>query len=539
MTSVPTPKQSVKAIDGHPDAGLLFARLESKILAGDKPEQVHGVLDKEALWRRLSAKDRLRWAELAQMAGKVDTACRVLESLHRECPTLTEAWRHHLDLLAVLGRREQLAALLARARSHIDAGDDARWRIEDSVTAPEERSIEAATAPFERHHHRMAALQRFMTLFAGRRDCFARQWADRRSGRQGYVPERRPMTPDDLNEHLAGRKTYGIYLLQADGRVKTAVIDADLVKELRGGQFDAATKHRVRREAGHLIRRIKNLSGEMDAEPLVVFSGSKGYHFWYFFDTAQPPGPVREALLHLIARLKPDLTAFTLEVFPKQDQAGGKGLGNLVKLPLGVHRLTGKRAHFLECAQRSVAAQLDFLSTVRPTDPRRLIRIGADGTSAEVVVHPRFRGRVGTDPLLDRLGRVCPPLGQVMGLCLENGRIALREEKVLYQTIGFLSEGRRLLHLMLGRLSDYNPHAVDYRLSRLRGTPLGCRRIHELLAYTGDWCRFEQQSGYAHPLLHLDDWQEPSPPMAKRAQHLEAALEQLRTAIGQVERFLK
>jgi hypothetical protein len=35
-------------------------------------------------------------------------------------------------------------------------------------------------------------------------------------------------------------------------------------------------------------------------------------------------------------------------------------------------------------------------------------------------------------------------------------------------------------------LPDYNPHLVDFRLSRLRGTPLGCRRIHSLLSFTGE-----------------------------------------------------
>ena len=521
------------------DAGLLLSRLEERILKGDDPEKVRALLGKESLWQRLGTGDRLRWAEMAQMAEDTNTARLVLDSLNREHPDCLPAWQQHLELLSILGQGDALAGLLARARPHIGETGYARWlENQAAIRGPDEGDLQAAADPFDRHHFRVAALQRFMDLFAGRRDCFARQWSDRQSGKQGYVPERRPMGPADLEEHLAGRKTYGIYLMQPDGLIRTAVLDADLKRELRGPALDTGARSLIRREAVHLVSRIKELSEAVGAFPLVEFSGSKGYHFWYFFDTPVSCGPVRTALGQLVKQVSPDLTTFGLEVFPKQDQPGGKGFGNLVKLPLGLHRLTGKRSFFSACSDRSVEAQLNFLATVQYSNPGPMIERWVEKASAEVVVHPRWRAWAETYPALYRLQAACAPLAQAMSLCLDGGRLTLREEKILYQTIGFLPEGVKLLHHLLSHLTDYNPHLVDYRHSRLRGTPLGCRKIHTLLGFAGPICRFTSRGDYFHPLLHIDGWQEAAAP-SEKVTDLNAALERLQTAILQVERFLK
>jgi len=540
MNPTPDIKKRTVVPAGNLDAGLLLARLETRILKGEQPDQTRALLRKEAFWSRLSPEERLRWAELAQMAEEPATACLVLDSLNREQPSMVEAWQRHLEVLAILSPDKAFAALLARARPHIGEALHARWiKAPRAIAFSEDQDLQAAADPFDRYHHRMAALRRFMDLFAGREDCFARQWADRKENRQGYVPERRAFGPADLDEHLNGRKTYGIYLMRADGRIRTAVIDADLKKELRGRLPDARRRESVRREAVHMISRIKEISHAAGAAPLVEFSGSKGYHFWYFFKEPEASGLVRSALSSMVRQLEPDLTAFNLEVFPKQDHPGGKGFGNLVKLPLGLHRATGKRSFFMDCADRSVDAQLNFLSTVKYSALREMSDYLPGKDPARVVMHPRWKAWAEAYPDLYRLQCACGPLAQVMSLCLDGGALSLREEKILYQTIGFLPDGRRLLHYLMAGLPEYNPHMVDYRFSRLRGTPLGCRRIHELLGFAGPFCRFARSAAYPHPLLHIDGWKEPPVPPSEKAVDLTSALENLHTAILQVQRFMK
>jgi len=123
MTPEPDRQPTPKGANAFPDAALLLGRLEQRILEGGQSDQIRALLQKEALWRRLSLHDRLRWADLAQMSEDTDTARRVLESVHRDHPDCATAWHRHLELLALLGRTEALGGLLARARPYIDQAD--------------------------------------------------------------------------------------------------------------------------------------------------------------------------------------------------------------------------------------------------------------------------------------------------------------------------------------------------------------------------------------------------------------------------------
>jgi hypothetical protein len=115
----------------------------------------------------------------------------------------------------------------------------------------------------------------------------------------------------------------------------------------------------------------------------------------------------------------------------------------------------------------------------------------------------------------------------------------MREEKILFHTVGFLPRAKTLMHRLLSAQAEYNPHLVDFKLSRVRGKPLGCRRIHSLVNFAGDLCRFERSSEYPHPLLHLTVWDDAQACKAERVDNLAGAIESLKLAINQVERFLK
>ncbi len=526
---------------GHPNADLLLGRIEQLLLKGQRIDRLHGALKRRALWGKLDAESQVRWADVAQMAGETETALEVLADVNRNRPEQINAWERRIGLLSILGKRKDLAAALAEARTALGEETVVRWAHipVDAEAVPVDDVEESSAAPFERRQERMAALHRYLTLFSGREDCFARQWADRKSGKHGYVPVKNALSPADLEDHLKGRKTYGIYLMHADGRISVAAIDGDIKKNYRKSEITARDRQRIRKEASYLITRIKEMSATFGCRPLVEFSGGKGYHLWFFFKSPTAPGPVREALGRLINTLASDLSVFSLEVFPKQNRLGGKGFGNLVKLPLGIHRLTGKRSYFVECTNRSVDAQLDYLAMARYADAKKMAEAWASNNAAEVLVHPRMKAWADAFPQLYRLQTLCPPVGQIISLCMEGGRVSLREEKILYQTIGFLPEGKRMLHHLLSQASDYNPHMVDFRLSRLRGTPLGCRRIHSIAGFSGEFCRFTAKGDYLHPLLHIEGWREPAQPVAEKTENLSSALVHLQTAIREVERFMK
>lgn len=536
---MPAQDRAVEIAQG-PDLRLVIARLEEGLIRDGDPGKVKMLLSREQVWRGAQAEECLRLARLAQMAGEVDTALQILEHLARSAPGNVGAWNELLDLIFLLGDRTRFAQALAAARSRI--GEEAYRRRAEAIGGWEAKAFDSTVtaSPFEDLLVRRQAMERYLRLFSGREDCFARQWANRAEGKSGYVPERRPFGPAELEEHLAGRKTYGIYLLQADARVRTAVVDMDLSPRFRTGKLSADDKRLVLRERQYLFARIKELSLQAGAAPLIEFSGGKGFHFWYFFDPAVEAAVARSFLETIRQALAGDISTFGLEVFPKQDSFSGKGLGNLVKLPLGIHRLTGKRSYFIDCADRSNEAQLGFLAGASLTDPARLAAVAASGRRAEVVAHPRLARWAEEFPELSQLEQSCPPLGQVIAVCQGRTSLSLREEKILFHTVGFLPRAKTLLHRLLREQPDYNPHMVDYKISRLRGTPLGCRRIHSLLGYAGDYCRFECAADYPHPLLHLGQGACAADcAKAEKVENLAGAIDGLKAAILQVERFLK
>lgn len=523
------------------DFRLVLSRLERDILNGEKMDLCLKYLKKETIWKSLGPEAQLRWARLAQKAGDLDSAFTVLSHINTTHPRFQDAWAERLELLSLLGRSEEAVRVMAAAKTVHDMNLPVAFNcfLKNTVVQEEDNLEQAASAPFDVYRSRQSAIDRYLSLFAGRENCFARQWVDKSEGKQGYVPVRRPIEHSDVEEHMSGRKTYGIYLLDSNSYVRTAVIDADLRKELRQSTRKGEEKIIIKRECIYLFKRIKELSSDVGLHPLIEYSGGKGYHFWYFFDPPIEASRAKSALEPLKKNLSPDLAAFTLEVFPKQNTLSGKGLGNLVKLPLGVHRLTGKRSFFMECHDRSPEAQLDFLRNVKTTRFDDFFIKSIRSVDENILIHPRWREWAEENPALVKLDSHCPPLSQLIAVCRQGNAISMREEKVLFQTLGFLPEAKRVLHYLMGFAPDYNPHLVDFKLSRLRGRPIGCKRIHSLLHFPGELCQFSSGHTYPHPLLHLGNSFDFALPKAEKIENLSSAVDNLRQAISQIERFIK
>ena len=547
-----TPKKT-EASEARTDYSLLIKRIQKAIDQADSiPSNIRDTLKNRRLWKHLNADQMLQWAKLSQIAGEIPLSVEVFGYLTRSFPDFDQGWILFMELLSVLGRNEELAVQVEKARDYLSEEVISAWvklagqgKLEDPLEkSPKD---DAAAAPIETMNRKRELMSLFMTLFSGREDCFARQWADKKENKSGYVPVRYAMGIKHVEEHLSGLKTYGIYLLRGDSTVQCGVIDADIHAEYRNRKITAAQKRLVSREKYYMVNQIMEKSQELGICPLLEYSGQKGYHLWFFFKSPVPALKVKSFLTRIAEPVNHDISSFNLEVFPKQAQLSGKGLGNLVKLPLGIHRKSGKPSFFMACKKHDIESQLDFLSRVKPGGPEILDNINLKEEVGEppkehLVLHPRLAAYAKDYPELFQLERMCPPMGQVIGACKEGRNISSREEKVLFQTIGFLPRARYLMHYLMAFGSDYNPHMVDFKLSRISGSPLGCRRIHSLLSFTSDYCDLEPDTtGYLHPLIHLDTWKkiaEKKTPKSERIENLQDALENMKTAIIQLQRFI-
>lgn len=177
----------------------------------------------------------------------------------------------------------------------------------------------------------------YLDLFAHRRDVFAEQ---QDSGI--YIPQQRELTEDEVSEHLAGFSSYGVYTTDPeDQTVRFICWDLDTHDE-------DALAHLTK-----LVSRLVINTGHLDTSCLMLeSSGNKGKHVWLFLDQPVVAAKVRR----WVARdFLPEWTSgarengwpVAIEVFPKQDVVGEGNFGNLVKLPFGRHRVSGRFSELL------------------------------------------------------------------------------------------------------------------------------------------------------------------------------------------------
>lgn len=262
--------------------------------------------------------------------------------------------------------------------------------------------------------------------FIARPDVMARQ-----SRFGAYSPVRSKFTMDALLGHLAGESSLGHYMINPDGdEVKLFALDIDLEKpdprqphvryRLPFGQDEYTEftdwqecdprqiwmsrqqgaprnciKLQLRTLANQLVSLIRK---ELEIPAIAAYSGSKGIHV-YGFTGRIPAVMAREGAL-IVARAAgwklsrgqnffthglPDADApfkdyhlrdyhqYSLEIYPKQESVAekDKGLGNLMRLPLGVNYKSPRdRAFFIDLRSALVDLKpMDPIEALTTTNP--------------------------------------------------------------------------------------------------------------------------------------------------------------------------
>ena len=165
------------------------------------------------------------------------------------------------------------------------------------------------------------AIAGFANTFISRWDCFSKQLD---TGK--YVRVNRPLTIQHVYDHLYGlaNMSLGAYALDADSQARWVCFDADT-----DAQF------------AHLTHAVGTLAAREQTGYLE--RSRRGGHLWLFF-TPLAGYDARRFAEQLAIELGIDAA---IERYPKQDYLLEDGYGSLVRLPLGIHRKSGQRYHFI------------------------------------------------------------------------------------------------------------------------------------------------------------------------------------------------
>ena len=200
----------------------------------------------------------------------------------------------------------------------------------------------------------------FQSLFRGREDVFAVRWQKSGTDITGYtpvIPDRnktayKPLTQGDIEQHLLGNVTLGIYPLLKDATSHFIVADFDE----KSWKSDAQALVGVCAHYGVPVTLETSRSGN-------------GAHVWCFFEKPIKASKSRKLFLTLLREAKCIDDYARNESFdrliPNQDMHSGKGLGNLIALPLqGKLRKENKTVFVDLVTMVPFSDQWDFLSGV-------------------------------------------------------------------------------------------------------------------------------------------------------------------------------
>ncbi len=491
-----------------------------------------------------------RLACLYRERGELDKAADLLQRMVTLRPNQFDAWRRYIEVLLEQDAVVAAAEVLDQAkRSGFSEPQIAALRsiLDNHLHSARPQASQPDEEPISSLNPTEADCTRFCLLFSGREEVYARQWV--RGTETGYTPVYEPLTPQVARNHFLGNYTIGVYPLRADGTATFFVVDLDIDRAaLHRARSDPAyaqwLRDTLRKEAPRLVQALSDYGFPV----LFENSGYKGRHFWVFLENPETAATLQVLGKCLLHRLLPLISpGFHLEFFPKQSELKGKGLGNLIKLPLGIHRRTGRRSTLLDAQGNVIADPLAHLRTVqrcskdtlysaierlkretagRHGEPAWAEKAVADAPEVEmpaadaqpavapaeaaltpIPAPPQWtEGDFQADPAVRHMLARCPVLAELKRRVDEHRHLAYEEQLVLIHTMGHLESGPLAVNYLLEKCVDVSPDKL--LKSPLRGNPMSCpairRRIPHITSRVPCNCDFSFASDrYPSPVVHL------------------------------------
>ena len=271
-----------------------------------------------------------------------------------------------IDLVLELeSQRTENARLIALLESH---GIEWRMPPEPVVTVAEPEPSKLST------DEKVALFRR---LFRGRTDIYPVRWENSTTGKSGYSPvcandrrhgicekprikcadcnhrKMKPLSDQVIYEHLAGKRTVGVYPLLTDDTCHFLAVD-----------FDEAE---WREDGKAFFQSCRELGVPVALE---ISRSGNGAHAWIFFAGSVSARDARRLgtaiISHTCARTRQLKLESYDRLFPNQDSMPKGGFGNLIALPLQKAPRERGCSIFVDGDLQPYSDQWAFLATIQP-----------------------------------------------------------------------------------------------------------------------------------------------------------------------------
>lgn len=507
-------------------------------------------------------RNHLAWGQICEEAGEPGLALREYQLALRDHPDNIVAIEHLVGLYRERGDVEH-ALSCAERWTHLDAQNPTALRelvslylesdmVEQALAAVEKgrrfglpgeelemlaQVIRAARATQPVEIDVVASslmpsdadVARFVHLFSGRENIYARQWCDA-SGTHGYTPVHQPFTFAVAKNHLLGNITVGVYPVRLDNTVTFFAFDIDINKGAltkAGGSLSEA--RRLRAEASTQTSQLYVALCALGIAPLMEDSGYKGRHLWVFLEEPVEATIVRQFATLFLATHPVRSREIHVECFPKQSTAGS-GVGNLIKLPLGIHRRTGRRSRLLLPDGSPVPNPFETLRTIHRLDRETLSQVIVKSKQMPVIPGPERPNEepqrlelqtlptppapkppwtaadFETNAEIAHLLRHCPVVAALKEKAERHRRLTHDEQVVLTHSLGHSAAGVLAVNYLFDACLDV-PAAARLQ-TPFSGNPISCpkirKRIPHITSRVNCNCSFESfPDHYPTPRLHL------------------------------------
>lgn len=274
---------------------------------------------------------------------------------------------------------DQLASLQSENARLIALLDSrgVEWRLPQQPTPPEHAPPVPKPEPSPSRLSTAEKVALFRRLFRGRTDVYPIRWESKTTGNAGYAPacgnewlagvcekprikcgecNNRlliPLSDQVIFEHLAGKRTLGVYPLLTDDTCHFLAAD-----------FDEA---QWREDAKAFYQSCIELGVPVALE---ISRSGNGAHAWIFFTgnvSARDARRLGTAIIsHTCARTRQLKLESYDRLFPNQDVMPKGGFGNLIALPLQKHPRENGCSVFVDADFRPYQDQWAFLEAIVP-----------------------------------------------------------------------------------------------------------------------------------------------------------------------------